>query len=284
MSNNVLASFRMPPITSFEAYRNYVYSIPSLTEEDEHNLFLEFKNKNSLKAAQQLVVSQLKTVLQIASKFKGYGLPQEDLVQEGNIGLMKAVKNFNLIHKVRLYTYAMVWIKSEIQSYILKNWKIVKIATTKNLKKLFFNFKQVQKDLIDLGIPKQELIQQMSLKLGVSEEDAREMQSYFSSGDISIYTSSDDGDEDTILELPHYNTPEKEYETKHDNSFYNEKIHEGFKLLNEKQQRVLHLRYYTEDKKTHKEIASELNISSERVRQIENEALEKLKKHLIRKS
>lgn len=284
MSNNVLASFCMPPITSFEAYKRYVYSIPSLTEEEENTLLLEFKNENSLKAAQQLVVSQLKTVLQIASKFKGYGLPQEDLVQEGNIGLMKAVKNFNLIYKVRLYTYAMVWIKSEIQSYILKNWKIVKIATTKNLKKLFFNFKQVQKELIDLGISKQELIQQISLKLGVSEEEAREMQSYFSSGDVSIYTSSENAEEDTVLELPHYNTPESEYEEKHDNSFYNEKITEGFKSLNEKQQKVIQLRYYNEKKKTHKEIANELNISSERVRQIENEALEKLRKYLIRKS
>lgn len=276
MTNNLIISTnQMPPITSFEAYKSYAVSIPNLTEEEERELLIKFKEKNSLEAAQQLVLSQLKTVIYIASKHRGYGLPQEDLVQEGNIGLMKAVKNFNISNKVRLYTYAIIWIKSEIQSYILKNWKIVKIATTKNLKKLFFGFKSTQKELLDSGTPKEEIIRNISIKLGVSENEIQEIQGYLNTDDISIdYEDS----ESQVFEIPYLKTPEDEYESKHDGDFYYDKIHQSLALLNEKQKEVIKYRFLSEEKLTHKEISEKIKVSSERVRQIEVEALLKLRK------
>jgi RNA polymerase sigma-32 factor len=268
----------MPPISSFEAYRHYVNSIPTISEEEELSLIKKFKEENCITSAQKLIISQLKTVLYIASKYKGYGLPQEDLVQEGNVGLMRAVKNFELKHKVRLYTYALIWIKSEIQSYILKNWKIVKIATTNNFKKLFFNFKGTQKELIDLGMPKNELIKNLALKLGVSENEVIDMQIYFSSDDFQL--GHENEDENDII-IPDFKTPELEYEEKHDSVIIEESLKNAVTTLSDKQQQVLRLRFYEEPKKTHKEISSLLNISSERVRQIEKEALDKLKNLIL---
>lgn len=276
MRNYSLIPTGMPPISSFEAYKHYVNSIPSISEEDETSLIRKFKEDDCISSAQKLIISQLKTVLYIASKYKGYGLPQEDLVQEGNIGLMRAVKNFELKHKVRLYSYALIWIKSEIQSYILKNWKIVKIATTNNFKKLFFNFKGTQKELIDLGIPKHELIKNLALKLGVSEHEVLDMQSYLYD-DIQLGHETEDGLE---FDIPYLQTPELDYEEKHDSLFMENALKKGMEALSEKQQQVLKLRFYEEPKKTHKEISELLNVSSERVRQIEVEALNKLKKLL----
>ncbi len=280
MNNSItLYSQSMPPISSFEAYKSYVKSIPNLSEEEESKLLIEFKENNCISSAQKLILSQLKSVLYIAEKYRGYGLPQEDLVQEGNIGLMKAVKNFNPIHKVRLYTYALIWIKSEIQSFIIKNWKLVKIATTKNLRKLFFSFKETQKELIQNGVSKNELLSSLSKKLNVSESEAKEMQLYFNSEDF--YLESEQDDENSIgYQLPYYQTPETEYEEKHDQQFYLNKIQSEISTLNEKQQKVLQYRYYSDPKLTHKEISKLLNISSERVRQIEMEVLDKLKKSL----
>lgn len=280
MNNSlILYSHSMPPVSSFEAYKTYIKSIPNLSEEEESNLLIEFKNSNCIASAQKLILSQLKSVLYIAEKYRGYGLPQEDLVQEGNIGLMKAVKNFDPIHKVRLYTYALIWIKSEIQSFIIKNWKLVKIATTKNLRKLFFSFKETQKELISNGVSKHEILSSLAKKLNVSESEAKEMQTYFSSEDFYIEAEQDD-ENSVAYQLPYYQTPETEYEEKHDQQFYLDKIQTEIANLNDKQQKVLQYRYYSEPKLTHKEIAQILKISSERVRQIELEVLDKLKKSL----
>jgi RNA polymerase sigma-32 factor len=275
MKNYPLIPTGMPPISSFEAYRFYINNIPSLSEEDEIALVKKFKEENCINSAQKLIISQLKTVLYLASKYKGYGLPQEDLVQEGNIGLMRAVKNFDLKYNVRLYTYALIWIKSEIQSYILKNWKIVRIATTNNLKKLFFNFKGTQKELMDLGVSKQELIRNLANKLEVTESEVIDIQSYFTFEDISI---EDNNDENKPFDIAYDKTPELEYEEKHDNFVIEENLKKGIEKLSSNQKEVLRLRFYEEPKKTHKEISTILNLSSERVRQIEKEALDKLKK------
>ena len=269
----------MPPISSFESYKLFVKSLPTITEEEEKLLALKFQNSNCLVSAQKLIMSQLKTVLHLASKYSGYGLPMEDLVQEGNIGVMKAVKNFDTKYKVRLYTYSKIWITSEIQSYILKNWKIVKIATTKNLKKLFFNFKSIQREMINLGLPKNEFIKNISLKLDVSEKEAREMQSYFSTEDFSFNSPSDSDDEH--FDIPTFETPESDYQNKYDSEVFSNKLKEGIKTLNPNQKKVLELRYYSEDKPTHKDISKILHVSSERVRQIENEALKKLQQTII---
>ena len=149
-----IALYKFPLVKDVNSYNSYVMTIPNLSHKEAKELLNKFKIEESIQAAQQLILSQLKTVVHIARQYKNYGLPEEDLVQEGNIGLMKAVKNFDTSREVRLYTYSLLWIKAEIQSYVLKNWKIVKIGTTKNLKKLFFNFRKIQKEMIDLGISK----------------------------------------------------------------------------------------------------------------------------------
>lgn len=280
MSNMALNNINFPLVNNFYAYKKYVMNIPNLSEEEEQELLKNLKLDNCLKSAHKLIVSQLKTVVYIANQYKNYGLSEEDLVQEGNIGLMKAVKNFDMAHKVRLYTYAILWIKAEMQSFILKNWKIVKIGTTKNLKKLFFNFKSIQKEMIDLNIDKRKMVDLISQKLNVLPEEVREMEAYFSNAevDIDLYNNED---EKPVFELIDEKTPETFYIENIDKEKQNNLIKKAVNLLNEKQSKVIEMRYYQEEKKTHKEIAKILGISSERVRQIENEALLKLKQQLL---
>lgn len=280
MNDLALNNVNFPLVNNFYAYKKYAMSIPNLSEEEEQNLLKKFKLDNCLKSAHTLIMSQLKTVIYLAHQYKNYGLSEEDLVQEGNIGLMKAVKNFDIKHKVRLYTYALLWIKAEMQSFILKNWKIVKIGTTKNLKKLFFNFKSIQKEMIDLNIDKRQLVETISQKLNVSPEEVREMENYFSNSEVEIDSFSED-EEKPFFELIDESTPETLYIEYKDTEKESDLLKKALKVLNDKQAKVIEMRYYTEEKKTHKEIGKILGISSERVRQIENEALLKLKKELI---
>lgn len=279
MNNLALDNVNFPLVNNYYAYKQYVMSIPNLSEEEEQHLLKTFKLENCLKSAHKLIMSQLKTVIYLAHQYRNYGLSEEDLVQEGNIGLMKAVKNFDIQHKVRLYTYALLWIKAEMQSYILKNWKIVKIGTTKNLKKLFFNFKSIQKEMIDLNIDKNQLVDTISQKLNVSKEEVREMESYFSNQEVEIDLYSGE-DEKPVFELIDDKTPESIYLETTDTEKENNLVKKALSVLNDKQAKVIEMRYYVEEKKTHKEIAEILGVSSERVRQIENEALLKLRKQL----
>lgn len=267
----------LPSVQNYIAYKQYVNSIPSLSQEEEWDLLKKFKGENCLESTKKLILSQLKTVVYIASQFRNYGLPEEDLVQEGNIGLMKSVKNFDLKHKVRLYSYALVWIKAEIQAYILKNWKLVKIGTTKSLKKLFFNFKSMQKELIEQGIDKNQISKEISKKLGVEIKDVYDIDNYFNNEDIII----DMEDENSpTLQIGHNDTPEEIYMEKHDSEKLSMAVNEALDFLNEKQRKVVNLRFFNEEKMTHKEIAQVIGVSSERVRQIELEAMDKMKKVL----
>lgn len=280
MNDLILNNVNFPLVNNFYAYKKYAMAIPNLTEEEEQQLLKKLTLENCLKSAHTLILSQLKTVIYLAHKYKNYGLSEEDLVQEGNIGLMKAVKNFDMKHKVRLYTYAILWIKAEMQSFILKNWKIVKIGTTKNLKKLFFNFKSIQKEMIDLNIDKRKMVETISQKLNVSPEEVREMEKYFSNSEVQIDIYNED-DEKPVFELIEDKTPETLYIENIDTEKENILIKKAFSVLNDKQIKVIEMRYYQEEKKTHKEISKILGISSERVRQIESEALLKLKKELV---
>lgn len=284
MENSLVLQSSFPPVSNVNAYKSYVSSIPNLTEKQERSLLENLKNKNCLKSAQELILSQLKTVVHIVKQYKNYGLMEEDLIQEGNIGLMKAVKNYDVKYKVRLYSYALIWIKAEIQAYILKNWKIVKIGTTKNLKKLFFNFRQIQKEMIDLGIPKNQLESIVAEKLNVDEKEVKDISSYFGSSDLPVdfHYQNDDDESFAIIELKDENTPEKEFMNKHDSSKREMLIEQVFDKLNDRQKEVIKWRFLEDDKKTHKEIASILNISSERVRQIENESISKMKKIVLK--
>ena len=273
----------LPAVSNFSSYVQYVMNIPNLSEKEELSLLEDFKKNNSLTSAQTLIMSQLKTVVRIAHTFKNYGISQEDLVQEGNIGLMKAVKNFNLNHQVRLYSYSIVWIKAEIQNYILKNWKLVKIGTTKNLKKLFFNFRKIQKEMIDQGIDKKEMHSYISKKLNVEKSDVQAIESYFLNDDFQISETINDTEDDFSVhaQLIEHETPEKITQKNMDGNYYQKKLFNALDSLNDKQKAVIKLRYYEDIKKTHKEISQIFGISSERVRQIEEEALLKLKKIVI---
>ena len=277
MNELALPKVNLSLVNNYNAYKKYAMSIPNLSEEEERTLLEKLKLDNCLTSAHKLILSQLKTVIYIAQQYKNYGLLEEDLVQEGNIGLMKAVKNFDINQKVRLYTYALLWIKSEIQSFVLKNWKIVKIGTTKNLKKLFFNFRSIQKEMIDLNIDKRKLTETISKKLNVSEDEVREMESYFSNDEINI---DFEDEEHPVFELVDENTPESMLIESKDTAKEIDLIKKSLNILNEKQLAVIKLRYYEPEKKTHKEISKILGVSSERVRQIELEALDKIKKQI----
>lgn len=273
----IINTSNLTGIQNFASYKKYVAAIPNLSEEQERHLLTKLKLENCLASAQELIMSQLKTVVHIAFQYRNYGLPEEDLVQEGNIGLMKAVKNFNLAHKVRLYSYALIWIKAEIQGYILKNWKLVKIGTTKNFKKLFFNFKSMQKELIDQGIPKNQLNYMVSERLGVDITEVNEIENYFSSEDVVIELDNEDA---PVMQIGHNQTPETMYMEEHDTEKANTALTNALECLNEKQKEVIQLRFFCEEKKTHKEIAQMIGVSSERIRQIEQEAILKMKKAL----
>lgn len=278
----------LPSINNYETYKRYVRSIPNLSEEQEEHLVQMMLKEKNIDAAKQLILSQLKNVVYIASQYKNYGLPEEDLVQEGNIGLMKAVKNFNPDKKVRLYTYALIWIKAEIQTYVMKNLKTVNLPSTKAMKKLFFNFRKLQKEMIGLGIPKDKILSFMSKKLEVSEEDVLDAQKYFLSDDISIYEKQDDDNSELISPLIEKylvedKNPENYIEENQNENKKHEIISEMINSLNERQKQVIEMRFLTDDKKTHKEIADILGVSNERVRQIEQESIAKMKKLILKK-
>lgn len=277
--NSMTIYNQLPLINNFESYKNYVFNLPNLTEEEERALLEKFKLENCLVTAQKLIVSQLKTVLHVARKYRNYGISEEDLVQEGNIGLMKAVKNYDITHKVRLYTYALLWIKAEIQSYILKNWKIVKVGSTKNFKKLFFNFRQLQKEMLELGISKNKIIENISLELDIDADEVREVANYFSAEDASL---DDDDENSPKYYLTDQSNPENDTMLVHDGQLREKMLLDTMIQLSDRQQEVIQMRYFDEDKKTHKEIASIIGVSSERVRQIEVESLLKMKNILLK--
>jgi RNA polymerase sigma-32 factor len=287
--NELVKTKALPLIGSFESYKRWVKTIPDLSEEREQELFKLLQNSNnqqtSMESAKELVMSQLKTVVKVAEQHKNYGIPTEDLVQEGNVGLLKAVKNYKPGFSTRLYSYALIWIKSEVQAYILKNWKIVKAATTNNLKKLFFNFKSTQNQLINEGVENKDLIKEIAKKLNVSEDEAREMQSYMLGHDSSLSIeksdSKDSSDNVVVLEIPDYSTPETVYLEKKSQEDVSKALSNALSLLNEKQRKVIELRYYNDEKMTHKEIAPILGVSAERVRQLELEALSKMKSKMM---
>ncbi len=286
MTNNHLAIVNqsVPAVQDLNAYIRYAMSIPNLTTDEERHLLEELHYHKDMSAAKVLILSQLKTVVNIARQFRNYGIPEEDLIQAGNIGLMKAVNNYDISQRVRLYTYALLWIKAEIQSYILKNWKIVKIATTNNLKKLFFNLRSIQQEMIGLGLEKKDVEKYISEKLEVPEEDVKEMTQYFLAGDVPLMSEEQNSDDEKSFyqhQLIEYKTPESEYFKKTNQYDEEEFVKKSLENLTERQKEVNARRYLKEDKMTHKEIAEELGISSERVRQIENEALAKLRKILV---
>jgi RNA polymerase sigma-32 factor len=279
MSDKSLQAYQIHlPISSLDAYVHYTQQIPLLSEAEEFSLAKTLQETNDLAAAKGLILPHLRYVVRIAKGYMGYGLPLNDLIQEGNIGLMKAVRRFNPQMGVRLVSFAVHWIKAEIHEFILRNWRIVKIATTKAQRKLFFNLRNMKKRL---GWFTSEEINAVAKDLGVKPETVREMELRLSTNDAPFDGYDDDDDNlpfipAGFLEDNRYNPAqlnEKNDWTEESNST----LYQALDQLDERSQDILQARWLKDEKSTLQDLAEKYGISAERVRQLEKMAMEKLK-------
>jgi RNA polymerase sigma-32 factor len=271
------------PGQNLEAYLNSIQNIAILSPEEERKLAEDLYYREDLEAARQLVMAHLRFVVHIARGYSGYGLPQADLIQEGNVGLMKAVRKFNPEVGVRLISFAVHWIKSEIHEYVLKNWKIVKVATTKAQRKLFFNLRNKKKDITWLS---EEDVKMISNELDVKEDTVREMEQRMSSHDVSFDPySADDSEEGNTYSPADYLTNEDSdpMEIVEKEDFARDQINQlqnAISDLDERSQLILKERWLTDDKPTLHDLADKYGISAERIRQIEKKAMEKIRTNI----
>jgi RNA polymerase sigma-32 factor len=266
------------PLGSFEAYADRVSRIPVLSRDEEAELANRFLKENDLEAARHLVLSHLRFVLHIARGYSGYGLPMGDLVQEGNVGLMKAVKRFDPDQGVRLVSFAVHWIRAEIHDYVLRNWRMVKIATTKAQRKLFFNLRRMKKDLNWLT---HEETQAVAKDLGVTPAEVTEMEKRLSARDMSFDPAPDSDDEDSYgpsLYLPAPAAdPAEEAEDSEWDADVRQRLTSAIARLDARSQDILRRRWINEEKPTLHELAAEYGVSAERIRQIEAAAMKRVK-------
>jgi RNA polymerase sigma-32 factor len=285
MSTALTLNFNTQLIISDHGLDSYIYavkSIPILTAEEERELAERFYKEGNLEAARQLVMSHLRFVLYVANSYRGYGLPLADLVQEGNIGLMKAVKRFNPTLGVRLVSFAVHWIRAEIHEYILRNWRIVKVVTTKAQRKLFFNLRSMKKHL---GWMSHQEVEEVAKDLGVSSKDVLEMEKRLSMQDVAFDAPVDSDEEDDIfapvsyLEDHRYD-PAMVIERNEWEEQGHGQLQRAFAKLDKRSQDILQKRWLNEEKATLQELAEQYQVSAERIRQIENNAINKLKKNM----
>src|SRR6187455_2055420 len=267
------------PVGSFDAYMDKVSRIPVLSREDEAALAVRFRNEGDLEAARQLVLSHLRFVVHISRGYSGYGLPLVDVVQEGNVGLMKAVKRFDPTVGVRLVSFAVHWIRAEIHEYVLRNWRLVKIATTKAQRKLFFNLRRFKKNLGWLNDAETRAI---AADLGVTAAEVTDMEQRLSSRDLSFDPAPDADDEDgayspsAYLQHPEAD-PSVAVEREQWDEDTAERLSQALETLDERSQTILRSRWMTEEKATLHELADRYGVSAERIRQIEANAIKKLR-------
>lgn len=265
------------PVSSIDAYLHQVNQIPMLTQAEEFELATRLQTTGDLAAAKKLILAHLRYVARVAKGYLGYGLPLADLVQEGNIGLMKAVRRFNPNVGARLATFAMHWIKAEIHEYILKNWRIVKVATTKAQRKLFFNLRNMKKHL---GWMTNQEVNEVAKDLGVKAETVREMEMRMATADAAFDAQDDDDDHTfapaAFLEDHRFN-PAQELEQNDWSSQSADSIHMALAKLDERSQDIIRARWLDESKLTLQDLADKYQISAERVRQLEKNAMNKLK-------
>jgi RNA polymerase sigma-32 factor len=271
------------PIGSFDAYVDTVSRIPVLSREEEFELATRLRTDDDLDAARRLVMSHLRFVLHIARGYAGYGLPLGDLVQEGNVGLMKAVKRFDPTVGVRLVSFAVHWIRAEIHEYVLRNWRLVKIATTKAQRKLFFNLRKYKRNL---GWLSAEETTAVARDLGVSERDVNEMERRLSSRDISYDPAPDADDEEESYSPSAYlpapdADPAVAVERAEWDDDVTDKVADAVAQLDARSQAILRARWMDEQKATLHELADRFGVSAERIRQIEANAIKKLKKLVV---
>lgn len=280
MSKGLLAVNALSPGANLEAYIATVNAIPVLTAEEERELADRLHYHEDLEAARQLVMSHMRFVVHIARSYSGYGLNQADLIQEGNVGLMKAVKRFNPEVGVRLVSFAVHWIKAEIHEFILRNWRIVKIATTKAQRKLFFNLRSQKKRL---GWLSQEEAKSIANDLGVETKTVFDMEGRLNSYDAAFDAGADDDDE-SAYQAPAYYLEDKsadpalKVETENFEQDASQRLGHAMNELDDRSRSILEQRWLQEDKATLHELAAVYNVSAERIRQLEKNALKKLKK------
>ncbi|HIG88343.1 RNA polymerase sigma factor RpoH [Candidatus Thioglobus sp.] len=255
---------------------------PILTAEEEHELAIQLYEDHDLSAARKLVLSHMRFVAFIAHGYKGYGLEQADLIQEGTIGLMKAVKRFNPYKKVRLSSFAVYWIRAEIHEFIFKNWKIVKIATTKAQRKLFFKLKQAKSHIYNSL--NEEQADQIANDLGVRRKDVLEMESRLQFNDVAFEISNDNEDShhapEQFLTDNNVQTPEQLLLRDDSKQNQQQQLYQALSSLDARSLDILQSRYLKEEKVTLHTLADKYGVSAERVRQLENKAMQKLKESL----
>jgi RNA polymerase sigma-32 factor len=266
------------PIGSLDAYVERVSSLPVLSREEEIELAERFRRDNDLDAARTLVLSHLRFVVHVARGYMGYGLPVGDLIQEGNVGLMKAVKRFDPSVGVRLVSFAVHWIRAEIHEYVLRNWRLVRVATTKAQRKLFFNLRRMKKNLAWLS---EDETQAVARDLGVEPREVREMEQRLSARDLSFDPTPAD-DEDGVYSPAAYlpaedADPAVEVEQAEWEDATAQSLAGALEQLDPRSRRIIETRWLAEDKLTLHDLADEFGVSAERVRQIEAQALKKLR-------
>ncbi len=267
------------PTGSLDTYISSVNHIPMLTQEEEYDLAEKLQKNNDLEAARRLVMSHLRFVVRVARGYSGYGLPQADLIQEGNIGLMKAVKRFDPTVGVRLVSFAVHWIRAEMHEYILKNWRIVKVATTKAQRKLFFNLRSSKKRL---GWLNQEEVDAVAKDLGVSSKDVKEMEMRMSANDMA-FDLNPASDEDDNVYLPEQYlendeaNPEQTLEASQLENHTQNALSNALMTLDDRSKDIIQQRWLNEKKATLNDLADKYDISAERVRQVEKMAFSKIK-------
>ena len=276
----LLRSVPMPmPTGSLEAYIQTVNRIPLLTAPEERELALRFRNHNDLEAARRLVLSHLRLVVAVARGYLGYGLPHADLIQEGSIGLMKAVKRFDPDRNVRLVSFAIHWVKAEIHEYILRNWRLVKLATTKAQRKLFFNLRSMKSGLAPMTAKD---VERIAGELRVKPEEVLEMETRLSGQEIAFEADQDDEDAyapANYLAADRDAEPLSQLEAKESEEGRAAGLEEALQSLDPRSRRIIETRWLREkDALTLHDLAAEFKVSAERIRQIEAKALGKMKK------
>lgn len=285
MTNNLVASKPGDLVLtagSLDAYINAAYQLPILTAEEEKSLAIRLREDNDLEAARQLITHHLRFVVQVARGYNGYGLALADLIQEGNIGLMKAVKRFDPSLNVRLVSFAVHWIRAEMHEFILRNWRIVKVATTKAQRKLFFNLRSKKKRL---GWLNQSEVETVAKDLGVSTSDVLEMESRLSGHDLGFDAPTATNDDDNITAPSTYlvhqsDDPATTAESNDWTNYQTAKLSSALSELDERSQSIIAARWLSDKKKTLHELADQFGVSAERIRQLENNALKKLQGYL----
>ncbi|KAL1001565.1 RNA polymerase sigma factor RpoH [Haemophilus influenzae] len=266
------------PQGSIEGYIRAANEYPMLTAEEEKELAERLYYHEDLDAAKKLILSHLRFVIHVARGYSGYGLPQADLIQEGNIGLMKAVKRFNPEVGVRLVSFAVHWIKAEIHEYVLRNWRIVKVATTKAQRKLFFNLRKTKQRL---GWFNENEVDMVANELGVSKEDVIEMESRMSGADVGFDLPTDDAETETYSPALYLEDKGSNFAAELENeNFENqatEQLGAALQSLDARSQDIIKARWLDDNKATLHDLAAKYNVSAERIRQLETNALKKLK-------